>query len=236
MKRIQPPGPTTQHPDRRGFLGRVAGVAAVAAGGRGLAPAPLSAADLPAPITDKWDVSWADRLTGRARAVFDSPQIEDGGGLFRALMWMNQNKEIYGLKDEEMNAVLVIRHGAIAMVANDEYWARYKVGKKRKVTDWSVNKPAERNPFIAHPAPDGKPSPGADYTLDALRKRGGIVLGCNLAFGQIVYDVGKAEKLEGPEARTRALTYLLPGVILQPSGVFGVMRAQAAGCAYIMGT
>lgn len=27
-----------------------------------------------------------------------------------------------------------------------------------------------------------------------------------------------------------------PGVILQPSGVFGVLRAQAAGCAYLMAT
>lgn len=221
---------------RRDFLARFAGAAAVAAGGLGLAPSPLSASDLPAPITDKWDVTWADRLTGRARAVFDSPEIGDGGGLFRSVMWMNQNKEIYGLKDEEMNAVLVIRHGAIPMVATDEYWERYKVGKKRKVTDWSVNKPAVRNPFMEHPSPDGKPASGGGYTLGALMKRGGVVLACNLAFGQIVYEVGKAEKLQGPEARTRALTYLLPGVILQPSGVFGVLRAQAAGCAYIMAT
>jgi hypothetical protein len=221
---------------RRDFLARFAGAAAVAAGGLGLTPSPLSAADLPPPVTDKWDVTWADRLTGRARGVFDSPEISDGGGLFRSVMWMNQNKEIYGLKDEEMSAVLVIRHGAIPMVATDEYWARYKVGKKRKVNDWTMNKPAERNPFITHPSPDGKPTPGSQYALDALMKRGGIVLACNLAFGQIVYEVGKAEKLEGPDARARALTYLLPGVILQPSGVFGVLRAQAAGCAYIMAT
>ena len=221
---------------RRDFLARFAGAAAVAAGGLGLATSPLSAADLPPPITDKWDLTWADRLTGRARGVFDSPEISDGGGLFRSVMWMNQNKEIYGLKDEEMSAVLVVRHGAIPLVASDEYWARFKVGKKRKVTDWTTNKPAERNPFIAHAAADGKQAQGGGYTMEAFMKRGGVVLACNLAFGQIVYEVGKAEKLEGPEARTRALTYLLPGVILQPSGVFGVLRAQAAGCAYIMAT
>jgi hypothetical protein len=232
----QPPTPSSTLPDRRRFLGQVAGVAAIAAGGLALSPAELAASELPAPVTDKWDVAWADRLTGRARGVFDSPAIEEGGALFRAIMWMNQNKEVYGLKDEEMNAVLVIRHAAIPMVATDEFWERYKIGKKRKVTDWSVNKPAQRNPFIEHPSPDGKPSPGGAYSLGAFMKRGGIVLACNLAFGQIVYDVGKEEKLQGPAARARALTYLLPGVILQPSGVFGAMRAQASGCAYIMAT
>ena len=236
MKRPHPPAPGSRHPDRRRFLGHVAGVAAAAAGGMALSPAELSAAELPSPVTDKWDVAWAERLTGRVRGVFDSPAIEDGGGLFRAIMWMNQNKEVYGLKDEEMNAVLVIRHAAIPMVTSDEYWERYKVGKKSKVTDWTLNKPAQRNPFIEHPSPDGKPAAGGGYSLGALMKRGGTVLACNLAFGQIVYEVGKEEKLKGPAARARALTYLLPGVILQPSGVFGVMRAQAGGCAYIMAT
>lgn len=236
MKRLHSPAPGSRHPDRRRFLGQVAGVAAAAAGGMALSPAELSAAELPSPVTDTWDVAWAERLSGRVRGVFDSPAIEDGGALFRALMWMNQNKEVYGLKDEEMNAVLVIRHAAIPMVASDEYWERYKVGKKLKVTDWSVNKPARRNPFIEHPSPDGKTAAGGGYSLGALMQRGGIVLACNLAFGQIVYEVGKEEKLQGPAARARALTYLFPGVILQPSGVFGVMRAQAGGCAYIMAT
>lgn len=219
---------------RRDFLGRLAVGATAAAGGLGLAPTAAAAADLPPPVTDKWDVAWAGRLTGRARAVFDSPEIQDGGGLFRAVLWMDQNREVYGLKDEELSAVLVIRHAAIVMVASDAYWAAYDVGKKRKVTDWSVNKPAKHNPFLQHPSPDGKRPEGSPYSLETFMKRGGIVLACNLAFGQMVYDVGKQEKLQGAEARTRALTYLVPGVILQPSGVFGVHRAQAAGCSYIM--
>jgi intracellular sulfur oxidation DsrE/DsrF family protein len=31
-----------------------------------------------------------------------------------------------------------------------------------------------------------------------------------------------------------ALHHVVPGVILQPSGVFGVLRAQEAGCNYIL--
>ena len=35
------------------------------------------------------------------------------------------------------------------------------------------------------------------------------------------------------EARARAIAGIIPGVILQPSGVFAVIRAQEAGCVYI---
>ena len=35
-------------------------------------------------------------------------------------------------------------------------------------------------------------------------------------------------------ARTRALSLLIPGVTLQPSGVFAALRAQEAGCRYLL--
>ena len=41
------------------------------------------------------------------------------------------------------------------------------------------------------------------------------------------------DKIGDDEARKRAIAYLLPGVILQPSGVFAAIRAQQAGCAYL---
>jgi hypothetical protein len=34
-------------------------------------------------------------------------------------------------------------------------------------------------------------------------------------------------------ARKQAIGYLVPGVILQPSGVFAAVRAQEAGAAYV---
>ena len=30
------------------------------------------------------------------------------------------------------------------------------------------------------------------------------------------------------------MTFVLPGVILQPSGVFATLRAQEAGCQYLL--
>ncbi|MGH7655446.1 MAG: hypothetical protein ACREN6_12365 [Gemmatimonadaceae bacterium] len=63
---------------------------------------------------------------------------------------------------------------------------------------------------------------------------GGTVLACNLAFGDVVDRFRKEEKLDETAARERAVAHVIPGVILQPSGVFAVLRAQEAGCRYII--
>jgi hypothetical protein len=76
----------------------------------------------------------------------------------------------------------------------------------------------------------------ADFDSVALDKfiaRGGIALACNLAFDDCVEVVKSKDSVSAEEARKRALGYLVPGVILQPSGVFAAIRAQEAGCTYL---
>lgn len=46
-------------------------------------------------------------------------------------------------------------------------------------------------------------------------------------------QIAKKESLGHEAARSRAKAMLLPGVILQPNGVFAALRAQEAGCSYI---
>jgi hypothetical protein len=43
-----------------------------------------------------------------------------------------------------------------------------------------------------------------------------------------------ADKLDAPAALARAKEEMIPGIILQPNGIFAALRAQEAGCAYIM--
>jgi hypothetical protein len=218
---------------RRHFLSTLGvGAAATASG------APLHAAVTPpellVPITADWDVSWTDRVNGKFRGVFDSPEIHDGAALFRAIFWRDQYKEVYGTPPEEMSAVLVIRHAAIAMVMNDAFWADHQIAKAEKIKDQVTKKWATVNPFRVAPA--DTPPQWAKYSLEAFMQSGGIVLACNLAFNQMVGKVAEKEKLKGDAARARALESLIPGVILQPSGVFAAMRAQQAGCHYMMGS
>ncbi len=108
----------------------------------------------------------------------------------------------------------------------------YEIGKELKLRDEKGKKWSKANPISTGGAP--ATGPGAKYKIESFLASGGVVLACNWAFGMVVSRVRSKEKLEGAAARTRALELMIPGVILQPNGIFGALRAQEAGCRYVM--
>ena len=216
---------------RRDFLGWLGASGVFAATGLPARPSAGSLA-LPVPVSDKWDLSWCDRVTGKVRAVFDSPDVSEGDALFRAQVWRDEHKEVYGTPPGETSAVIVFRHKGIPLAMNDAFWKRFELGKELKLKDDKSKKWTTINPIAS--TPPGTPERWANYNLPAFIASGGIVLACNFAFGEMVARVRKADKLSADEARKRTLEYLIPGVILQPSGVFAAIRAQQAGCSYLM--
>ena len=241
--------PVTPTTPRRTFLAQLATVTAAfaatacASGGASAAAALPGAAEpvgefpklapVPALPALEFDDSWASRITGRYRAVFDSPAIEDGTAVFNAYSYMQGFKDMYKVQDADVNAVIVMRHMAIPMILDDEIWARYKLGEYTKTKEAAGDAWAQRNPFWkAAPGDTG----GADYTLDALHRRGVVLLGCALATqgfaGILARRAGDSSAAMFDELRR----HLVPGVQLQPSGIFAVMRAQEAGCHYMRST
>jgi len=184
------------------------------------------------PVGSKWDVSWTDRIQGKHRAVFDSPEVSEGAALYRAVMWRDQYKEIYGTEPSEMSPVVVIRHLAIPLAMNDAYWERFSIGKEEKLKDPVTKKWYTVNPIRAA-APDTPPR-WAAYNLEALMTSGGIVLACDLAFRMVVAKFREQGGLAQEQADAAAREHLIPGIILQPSGIFATLRAQQAGCSYIL--
>ena len=211
---------------RRAFLGTV-GVGALAAS------LETQAAAAPAAASGKWDVSWTDRLTRKHRAVFDSLKFANGAGLFRAVIWKRENKEVYGTAPEDMNAVLVVRSEAIWLAMNDVFWKTYNVGEAQEFKAKEPGKFRTTNPVAS--TPPNTPPELADMNIPKFLAGGDIVLACHRAFGEVVDLVKKVDKLAtDEEAETKAMTFVLPGVILQPSGVFATLRAQESGCQYIL--
>jgi len=216
---------------RREFLSWLGASGAFAAAGLPAFP-PGTPVALPLPVSDKWDMTWCDRITGKVRAVFDSPELAGGAAMWRAQLWREQHAEVYGVPQSEASAVIVFRHTAIPLVMNDAYWTRFEIGKKEEVRDSNGKKWAKINP-IGSLAP-GTPEASASYTLPGFIKSGGVALACNLAFYDVVGRYQKEDKLSEADAHKRAVENLIPGVILQPSGFFAVLRAQQAGCNYLM--
>ena len=191
-------------------------------------------AQQPAPIT--FDSTWTRKLTGKYRAVFDSPEINSGAGVWRAGMWVDHYKDVLKAEPADLNPVIVIRHAAIPLIMNHEFWERYDIAKELKVRHPMTDKKTKRNPVLMTVQDDGLPARFGSYALDKQIERGTIVLACNLAFGGMVATIAKEEKLKNPEARAKALTMMVPGVILQPNGIFGVTLAQQNGCAFVQAT
>lgn len=216
---------------RRDFLSWLGAGGVLAAGGRPRFSV-ASSEHHPTPVSDKWDLSWCDRVNGKVRAVFDSPSVAEGDALFRAQVWRDEQKEVYGTLISDASAVVVFRHQGIPLVMNDAFWARFNMGKELKLKDAKGKKWAPINPIAS--TPPGTPEQFANYNLPAFIASGGIVLACNFAFGEMAGRFKKADKLSADDARKRAMEHLIPGVILQPSGVFAALRAQQAGCGYLL--
>jgi hypothetical protein len=195
------------------------------------------ATDLPTfRLTDSpWDVSWADKLTGKHRAVFDNVEVSQGLGLLRAQLWLNDYAEVYGAGPADMSGVTVLRHGAIWIAMDDEFWAHHGIGAVTKIDDPATKQPIQRNPFLGA-NPFGLPPAMADGVLKKVLAST-TVLACNVALTFYVIEKVKSDlKLDDAKAREMALKHLVPGVILQPSGVFATLRAQEAGCQYLLAT
>jgi hypothetical protein len=223
---------------RREFVERLA-FSATGAAMLGAVPSALSAspiAEASGSAAGAWDLSWTERLKGEYKVVVDSPEVEEGGGVMRASVWSKGYADAMGTKPSQCSTVLVLRHNAIVLAMSSEYWAEYKLGEKEKVNDPVTNKPAVRNPVLLNSREHGTPARYDDMALDKFIGRGNVVLGCGLAFEGMVDYVKEQDKVSDAAAKEKATRMLVPGVILQPSGVFAVVRAQQAGCWYMKGS
>ena len=218
---------------RREFLDRL-GAGAVSLAGLPIAMglgAPSFAAAAPHASAD-WDLSWTKRITGKHRVILDVPAVESGYGVWRATFWAKQYQDVLGVTARDTSTVLVLRHNAIALAMQQSFWDKYGIGKRKNVTHPLTQEPTDRNPALLT-AKDGVPAPYDSFALPALIERGGIVLACDLALQDCIQLIQSTDKVSPEVARKQALAALVPGVILQPSGVFAALRAQDFGCTYL---
>lgn len=226
-------------PTRRDFLGRsTVGAALIGSWSLplDLLAAPSSPASTPgaddASADEAWDTRWPSRITGKHKALFDVAEIESGYGVWRASAWVSQYQQVLKIAPADLSPVVVIRHNAIILAMKQGFWDRYGIGKSKGVTHPLTGEPVSKNPVLLDEK-DGIPAPFNQAGLHKQLGRGVTVLACNLALQDMVDLVKAADKSSDEAARKVALDALVPGVILQPSGVFAVIRAQEAGCAYI---
>jgi hypothetical protein len=227
------PEPNAQHA-RREFLAQLGAATAMLAGsGAGAALAAQETNEQP-PLSGrgdpKWDTSWLDQIaSAQYRVVFDANSISDGMALGLTGTFLDHYNEVHGTTDAQTRAVIVMRQLGTPLALGDAIWDKYKLGDELKINDRGTKEPTRRNPY--YKAQGGE----HDTSLETLRARGTILLLCNIAMNN--WSSRHAEMVSRPVAEVRAevAANLVPGTIVVPSGIFALIRAQNAGCAFMRG-
>ncbi len=202
---------------RRGFFTRIAGV--IALGAAAFVPT------APHAETDAEDgPDWPGKLTGRHKQVVDAYEINEGFPLAFVLNFLEPNKSATG--------VIILRHEAFPLALNHAMWEKYKIGEAEKINDPETKAAAVKNPYF-------EPKPGAlrndNSAIDKLLARGTVFGACNLALRGHARRLAKNPGVTADEAAKEFAANIIAGITVIPSGVWGVNRAQEAGCSYCSG-
>jgi hypothetical protein len=184
---------------------------------------------------EDWDLSWAEVLTQATdRAVFDwatatdpeqdiVPQI--------AARYLDDCEAVYGRGGSRPAVVLNIRTRAVPVALTDEAWARYALGASYGVKDPETGAPATRNPFWRRSAKSDPTT--TSPSVQELVARGALILVCDFALGHLANRLAAQAGRPPAEVHQNLRRSFVPSATAVPSGIFGLARAQNAGCAFI---
>ncbi len=209
---------------RRGFITQVgAGAAATLFDGEELLAGTVAERSAP------WDTTWIDRLArAQFRVVFNASEVSDGAAMYYASAFFDDYQTVHGTRDDETRPVIVFRRLGTPMAFNDAMWEKYSIGEDAKIDDSATHGRARRNVFW-------KSASGAATDIERLHARGMISLVCNIATENWARGFAEKTKRDQDEVKREVKANLVPGAILVPSGIYGLIRAQNAGCAYMPG-
>lgn len=217
---------------RRGFLGTLAAGAAATIGLAGLTtatpPSAIASSPIYRPGIDEGFEAWLGKIKGKHKQVFDVPMPNGGMAFAWSRVFLMTNAQV-GAAENDVTAVVVLRHDAIPFGMDHGLWPKYKFGEAFKITDGATNAPAVRNPFY-QPKEGELPLPG--MSIEDLVKSGVLIGICDLALSFYSGRMAKGMGMDGAEIKKDWVAGLLPGINLVPSGVLAVNRAQEKGCTY----
>jgi hypothetical protein len=210
--------------DRREFMGLATAMAAIGVGAA-LPASTATAADGPStPFT-----RWLDSIQGKHRVVLD--MREHNGGMAFAWAWVYYltASQAYGVPQEEIGVVLVMRHNAIPIALDDSAWKKYQLGEMFGINDYRTGAPALRNPFYLDISADFLP----DMALQKLIDRGVSVGACDMAIHHYSGVAAKEMGLRHEDVKADWNQSVLPGISHMPSGLVACQGAVSRGCAYL---
>jgi intracellular sulfur oxidation DsrE/DsrF family protein len=177
-----------------------------------------------------------DKIPGKHRAIFDTttPDVL-GDALAFANNFFRANKSDYGLQNNDLAVILVMRHRSTSFAFNDAMWAKYGVhmSKRAVFTDPKTNEAPKVNLFNV--AEYNPPLPNRGNTVDALLKMGVHLAVCSTATRGLATAIAEATGGKTDDIVNELVSNLLNTTAghMVPAGIVAVGRAQERGYSVI---
>ncbi len=210
---------------RRKFISTLA--AGSAAGIAALASPISSLAKTNRASGDEYD-AWFKSSKAKHKIVYDSPEPYNGFAFIWSWVYYQTNNQT-GSPDEDITAMVVMRHESIPFAMNDDLWSKYNFGELFHIKD-TDGKPRTRNPYYAPQAGDF-PFPQIQGIKD-LQSRGGMFCVCDMALTVYSSMVAQNMNKDPEEVKKEWVSGVHPKIKVMPSGVWAVGRAQEHGFSY----
>lgn len=208
-------------PERRSFLTRrntgAASLAAIAFGGVALAQVKPTVPARFEPARHDQD-DWMDAIPGKHRLVLDATSDEGvRNALLFASNFMLANRNDYGLQNQDLAVIVVVRHIGTQHGFNDAMWAKYGAS-------FAGGLPAA----AAQAKEPPKANPSA-VSLTTLAGQGVQFAVCSMATRRLAGIAAKSSGGTADAVFSELGANLVANARLVPAGIVAVNRAQERG-------
>ncbi len=219
-------------PERRSFFSRfnagAASLAALAMGGVAMAQQKSAAPARWEPTRHDKD-DWLDQPASKHRLLFDAITSDSlAEGLAFAGNFIRVNKTDYGLENNDLAVVIIVRHRATPFGYNDAMWEKYGTALARftPIEDPKTKAVPKVNVYNSADYP-GLPNRGT--TFASLAKQGVQVGVCSVATRALSGMIAGAVSGNADMINSELIANLVPNARMVPAGIVAVNRAQERG-------
>ena len=178
---------------------------------------------------------WLERIPGKHRMLFDTTTADGlGDALAFANNFLRTNRNEYGLQNNDIAVIMVMRHRSTGFAYNDAIWAKYgvQISKRANFVDPKTKEAPKIN--LLNVAKYDVELPNRGNTVDALLKQGVHLAVCSVATRGIATAVAEATGGNADNIFTELVSNLLTtNAHMVPAGIVAVNRAQEHGYTFV---
>jgi intracellular sulfur oxidation DsrE/DsrF family protein len=173
---------------------------------------------------------WLDKQPAKHRLVFDTTTPEGlGEALAFADNFLHVNQSEYGLRNDDLAVVIVVRYRSTAFGYNDAIWAKYGTAMAARSRFQDPKSKTAPTANVYNAGDYGDLLPNRNVTLNSLTKQGVQLAVCSVATRNLAGAIAQAVGGNADAINGELIANLLSNARMVPAGIVAVSRAQERG-------